>query len=71
MVIFKRYEYQVHKYGHQIFFYIIGNNRQRNLIKYVFFFSINSADEKFDSTMKVNAVVQHTGNVLYVPPGYI
>ncbi|CAF1403997.1 unnamed protein product [Adineta steineri] len=29
----------------------------------------NSADEKFDSTMKVNAVVQHTGDILYVPPG--
>ena len=30
---------------------------------------MNSADEKFDSTMRVNAVVQHTGDVLYVPPG--
>ncbi|UJR19828.1 hypothetical protein I4U23_022961 [Adineta vaga] len=29
----------------------------------------NSADEKFDSTLKVNAVVQHTGDILYVPPG--
>jgi len=29
----------------------------------------NSVDEKFDSTIKVNAVVQHTGDVLYVPPG--
>ncbi|UJR37392.1 hypothetical protein I4U23_030097 [Adineta vaga] len=29
----------------------------------------NSADEKFDSTIKVNAVVQHTGDILYVPPG--
>ena len=29
----------------------------------------NSADEKFDSTMKVNVVVQHTGEILYVPPG--
>ncbi|CAF1443607.1 unnamed protein product [Adineta steineri] len=29
----------------------------------------NSADEKFDSTMKVNAVVQHNGDILYVPPG--
>ncbi|CAF1428484.1 unnamed protein product [Adineta ricciae] len=29
----------------------------------------NSVDEKFDSTMKVNAVVQHTGDILYVPPG--
>lgn len=29
----------------------------------------NSADEKFDTTMKVNAVVQHTGDILYVPPG--
>jgi hypothetical protein len=28
-----------------------------------------SADEKFDSTIKVNAVLQHTGDVLYVPPG--
>ena len=28
-----------------------------------------SADEKFDSTMRVNAVLQHTGDVLYVPPG--
>ena len=32
-------------------------------------FLYNSADEKFDSTMKVNAVVEHTGDVLYVPPG--
>lgn len=29
----------------------------------------NSADEQFDTTMKVNAVVQHTGDILYVPPG--
>ena len=29
----------------------------------------NSADEKFDATMKVNVVVQHTGDILYVPPG--
>lgn len=29
----------------------------------------SSADEKFDSTMKVNAVVHHNGDVLYVPPG--
>ncbi|CAF4830265.1 unnamed protein product, partial [Rotaria sp. Silwood1] len=28
----------------------------------------NSADEKFDPTMKVNAVVQHNGDILYVPP---
>ena len=28
-----------------------------------------SADEKFDATMKVNAVVQHNGDILYVPPG--
>ncbi|CAF1158999.1 unnamed protein product [Rotaria sordida] len=28
----------------------------------------NSADEKFDTTMKVNAVVQYNGDVLYVPP---
>ena len=30
---------------------------------------LGSADEKFDSTMRVNAVLQHTGDVLYVPPG--
>ncbi|CAF1193949.1 unnamed protein product [Adineta ricciae] len=29
----------------------------------------NSADEKFDSTMRVNAVIQSSGDVLYVPPG--
>ncbi|CAF5054667.1 unnamed protein product [Rotaria magnacalcarata] len=28
----------------------------------------NSADEKFGSTMKANAVVQHNGDILYVPP---
>ncbi len=37
-------------------------------LKNKIFFCI-SADEKFDSTMRVNAVVQHTGDVLYVPPG--
>ncbi|CAF4360869.1 unnamed protein product, partial [Rotaria sp. Silwood2] len=26
------------------------------------------ADEKFDTTVKVNAVVQHNGDILYVPP---
>ncbi|CAF2716940.1 unnamed protein product [Rotaria sp. Silwood2] len=28
----------------------------------------NSADDKFDAAMKVNAVVQHNGDILYVPP---
>ncbi|CAF1303890.1 unnamed protein product [Rotaria sordida] len=28
----------------------------------------NSADEKFDTTVKVNAVVQYNGDILYVPP---
>ncbi|CAF2860419.1 unnamed protein product [Rotaria sp. Silwood2] len=28
----------------------------------------NSADDKFDTTMKVNAVVQYNGDILYVPP---
>ncbi|CAF4151115.1 unnamed protein product, partial [Rotaria sordida] len=28
----------------------------------------NSADENFDTTVKVNAVVQYNGDVLYVPP---
>ncbi|CAF3616039.1 unnamed protein product [Rotaria sp. Silwood1] len=31
-------------------------------------FLYNTADEKFDTTVKVNAVVQHTGDILYVPP---
>ncbi|CAF3848431.1 unnamed protein product [Rotaria sordida] len=31
-------------------------------------FLYNTADEKFDTTVKVNAVVQHNGNILYVPP---
>ncbi|CAF0745794.1 unnamed protein product, partial [Didymodactylos carnosus] len=29
----------------------------------------NSADEKFDATMKTNLVLQHNGSILYVPPG--
>ncbi|CAF1035937.1 unnamed protein product [Rotaria sordida] len=28
----------------------------------------NSADENFDITMKINAVVQHNGDIQYVPP---
>ncbi|CAF1352821.1 unnamed protein product [Rotaria sp. Silwood1] len=28
----------------------------------------NSADENFDITMKVNAIVQHNGDIQYVPP---
>ncbi|CAF4660429.1 unnamed protein product [Rotaria sp. Silwood1] len=31
-------------------------------------FLYNTADEKFDTTVKVNAVVQHNGDILYVPP---
>ena len=29
----------------------------------------NSADEKFDATFPTNAVIQHTGDVNWVPPG--
>jgi hypothetical protein len=32
-------------------------------------FFLLSAVDKFDSTIKVNAVVQYTGDILYVPPG--
>ena len=28
----------------------------------------NSADESFDSSMKVNAVIEYTGQVKYLPP---
>ncbi|CAF4804791.1 unnamed protein product [Rotaria sp. Silwood1] len=31
-------------------------------------FLYNTANEKFDTTVKVNAVVQHNGDILYVPP---
>ncbi|CAF3769588.1 unnamed protein product [Rotaria sordida] len=31
-------------------------------------FLYNSADEKFDTIVKVNAVVQYDGNILWVPP---
>ncbi|CAF1334642.1 unnamed protein product, partial [Rotaria sordida] len=31
-------------------------------------FLYNTADEKFDTRAKVNAVVQYDGNILYVPP---
>ncbi|CAF0999866.1 unnamed protein product [Rotaria sordida] len=31
-------------------------------------FLYNTADEKFDTTVKVNVVVQHNGDILYVPP---
>ena len=53
-----------------MFFFIIGNffSKKNDLSKKMNFVDI-SADEKFDRTMKVNAVVQHTGDVLYVPPG--
>ena len=66
--IFKHYEYLVHRSGPQIFCCITGNvfSRKRALKKRLRY---HSADEKFDSTIDVNAVVQHTGDVLYVPPG--
>ncbi|CAF4413891.1 unnamed protein product, partial [Rotaria sp. Silwood2] len=31
-------------------------------------FLYNSVNDKFDTTMKINAVVQHNGDILYVPP---
>ena len=29
----------------------------------------NSADETFDSTSKVNAVIEYDGSISYLPPG--
>lgn len=53
-----------------MFFSIIGRIEMRNNFeRSISIDDLYSADEKFDSTMKVNAVVQHNGDVLYAPPG--
>ena len=42
---------------------------KQNVVKYII--CLNSADEKFDGSWPVNAVIKSTGTVEYTPPAMI
>ncbi len=67
--IFKQFVYQVHVFGHRIFFFTIGNLHEFIRQTNDFLVFSKSADDNFESTMKTNVVVQSNGSILFVPPG--
>lgn len=45
------------------------NNKKK--IKTIKIYSISSADDNFEGTMKTNLVIQYNGSILFVPPGIL